>query len=402
MSGMDGGQLFPDDVLERFIGSVASLGFDTTLTGRESGDLDHHLSPGVEANIRRSLQDNAQFLVPVSWSLDSAIGLPLPSELTSLKGKNAEMRQATTLMNVAITAIYDAAMQQVVQYGERETPEAWEASSAYVNSAIKGTAQYPDLMLRQGYLAVCTNGVALVGLKVNWSAEFAYEQMRDHMSSSSVRYFRNKRDIVEFMAKAQMPLEGLDGSWVELAYISYAEIEQVKSSELFRFDGLAALLCFGLPGGKKSAYYREMRKLNFLDRAVNTWGQFPDEIDWYDSVMRSISSGWGRATGVPLKNGQYKKQLFTRGLAINFVDARNGIGFLVESVFSELDTALSLISELQESNSGKETPKPTSQVTPPLPSQNDLPSQLQKLAELHSSGVLTQKEFQEAKQKLLS
>ncbi|MSV93463.1 MAG: hypothetical protein F2860_03265 [Actinobacteria bacterium] len=145
-----------------------------------------------------------------------------------------------------------------------------------------------------------------------------------------------------------------------------------------------------------------MRKLNFLDRAVNTWGQFPDEIDWYDSVMRSISSGWGRATGVPLKNGQYKKQLFTRGLAINFVDARNGIGFLVESVFSELDTALSLISELQESNSGKETPKPTSQVTPPLPSQNDLPSQLQKLAELHSSGVLTQKEFQEAKQKLLS
>jgi hypothetical protein len=92
------------------------------------------------------------------------------------------------------------------------------------------------------------------------------------------------------------------------------------------------------------------------------------------------------------------RNLFSWGLAANIVDARNGAGFVVESIFNELDTALALIADL--SNSAGQTQ--TQSVSREEPSQpHDLAAQLQKLSELRTSGALSDEEFTSAKKKLL-
>ena len=47
-------------------------------------------------------------------------------------------------------------------------------------------------------------------------------------------------------------------------------------------------------------------------------------------------------------------------------------------------------------------PPPQQYAPPPAPAQDDLTAKLQQLAQLHDSGVLTDEEFTQAKQKLLA
>jgi hypothetical protein len=57
----------------------------------------------------------------------------------------------------------------------------------------------------------------------------------------------------------------------------------------------------------------------------------------------------------------------------------------------------------QQAEQQQAAPAPAPQATPaPAPAGNDLTSQLNQLAQLHASGVLTDEEFSAAKQKVLA
>ena len=75
---------------------------------------------------------------------------------------------------------------------------------------------------------------------------------------------------------------------------------------------------------------------------------------------------------------------------------------MIESVFSELDIALALIEDLRAAAPSKASAKSTTATNTAEAPQFDIAAQLQKLAELHATGALTDEEFREAKIKLLS
>jgi hypothetical protein len=129
--------------------------------------------------------------------------------------------------------------------------------------------------------------------------------------------------------------------------------------------------------------------------------QFPELVveNFQKIIVEIVSFGLDQASGVPLQDGIPAQQLFSTSLAASIVDSKNGTSLMIESVFSELDIALALIEDLRATAPSKASTKSTNTAEAP---QFDIAAQLQKLAELHATGALTDEEFREAKMKLLS
>ena len=139
-----------------------------------------------------------------------------------------------------------------------------------------------------------------------------------------------------------------------------------------------------------------------LHQLIDLADEFPDEVvrNFEDMTADVIAFGMNPVAGTGLSDGIVARNLFSWGLAANIVDSRNGAGFVVESIFNELDTALALIADL--SNSAGQSQTRAKLVSSEEPSQpHDLAAQLQKLSELRTSGALSEEEFTSAKKKLL-
>ncbi len=57
---------------------------------------------------------------------------------------------------------------------------------------------------------------------------------------------------------------------------------------------------------------------------------------------------------------------------------------------------------MQQQQAVQAAPPPPPAIAAPAPAGNDVPSQLNQLAQLHASGVLSDEEFAAAKQKVLA
>jgi hypothetical protein len=393
--------LISDDELSQLVKVAQSLGFGTSVAERDSLVIGQPaVVPEIEDEVRRSIQDNAQFIVPVTWSARDSIGLRLP-----------DVGSVEETMKVGLLALIEASAQEVAQWGydPKLGVMPWAALDAYLHSAVRATAQHQDGMLRQGFLAACLNGVALIGLSSNWSPEWAFEQERE-----SLFYLRDRWDIVRWIRR-KLPPPNVIFSFNEIAYIPYQQIQDVKVAELLRLDGLAAFIAGFEPGnqpfGFGSREGKAWSKLSSARREVHTpFGKEVEAAAQFPEIVRGafqkvnqeiVSYGVSQASGVPIRDGQAVQQLFSKGLSASFVDARNGTGFMVESVFSELDAAIALISDLRSQTSvGTPSASQNQPVKSDAPTP-DLASQLQKIAELHASGLLTDEEFRDAKMKLL-
>jgi len=95
--------------------------------------------------------------------------------------------------------------------------------------------------------------------------------------------------------------------------------------------------------------------------------------------------------------GNPVKSLLNSGLGIAIESSTQGRKVFIESPFSELDAALSLIEHGIES-----APKSAAESTSRQPASSSLASELERLLTLHQSGALTAEEFAAAKAALLA
>ena len=391
-----------DEDVKDVIKAATSAGFDQKLKKRESFSVSRPaVQQAFEDIIRRVIQDNAQYIVPVTWSDVSAIGLPLPPKWN-----------AKEAVRLGLEAILDASVQEIEQYGQHPHDKSypWAAADAYLHSAVRASAEQQSGYLRQGYLAVGLAGISLVGIRLNWSPEFQFQK-----NPGQYFYLRSKEDHVRWQRR-ELPPEDVSFEFFEVAYIPYENIQEMKSRELLRIDGLSAFVTATGSGilrllesaSKESkAFYKSYMKTRPKERrpfrplALEASLQFPELVieNFQKIIVEIVSFGLDQASGVPLQDGIPAQQLFSTSLAASIVDSKNGTSLMIESVFSELDIALALIEDLRAAAPSKASAKSTNTAEAP---QFDIAAQLQKLAELHATGALTDEEFREAKMKLLS
>jgi hypothetical protein len=386
------------DVIE----ATTAAGFDQKLKGRESfSESRPAVQQSSEDTIRRVIQDNAQYIVPVTWSNAHTIGLPL---LPKWNAKEA--------MRMGLEAILNASAQEVDQYGEHPQKKSspWAAKDAYLHSGVRATAQQQNGFLHQGYLAVGISGISLVGINLNWSPEFQYQQ-----DPNRYFYLRTKEDHVRWQRR-QLPPADVSYEFFEVASIPYENIQEIKTAELLRIDGLSAFVSIHSALSRKleeagkdgkalyKAYMKSPYQGPFRDLTFETSLKLPNLVVtcFQDIILDVVSFGIDQASGVPLHEGIPAQQLFSKSLAASIVDSRNGTYFGIESVFGELDIALALIEDLRTTASRQSSSKSTKESVKAEVPQFDIAAQLQKLAELHAAGALTEEEFREAKMKLLS
>lgn len=422
-----------DEDVNDIINATAAAHFDFQLKNREAYYSQRPaLSPPLEEYIRTILQDNAQYIAPVQWSDNSTIGIPLPSEWNYEEA-----------FRVGLQVIFDAGAQEVQQYGFKPEywPPPWHAIDSYLHSAVRATALQQNGFLRQGYLAVCTKGISLVGISLNWSPELELQQNpKPHGFFTGAQHF--KRWHIRQLPPADAPYQ-----FVEIAYIPYENIQAIKPLELLRIDGLSAFVAaidntYGQLhqilntyhtehkayaksiDDRKEKLYKDWKKQPrktrtdtlpeyqyLVERPFRPVGlevsvQFPEVAanSFMDTVDNIVNFGFSQASGVP-REEEYDSaalQLFSKSLAATIVDSRNGTSLVVESVFSELDVALALIEDLRSTPPPQSSTNSTKTVATAEVPQFDIAAQLQKLADLHAAGALTEEEFREAKMKLLS
>lgn len=272
-------------------------------------------------------------------------------------------------------------------------------------------------------------GMSLVGVKPLWSyPKVDYEMMAQRGARMPVGLMQYECDRDESQTGQPTELS-------LISHIPYKDIRRISATDVLRVDGWASLLTSTLPRRRyrcdeslwyatipikslgiknsaklainiRSAKERESRgqwvepKAHLFDEFCMLAEDFADRVNMnFDRLTALLVIDRGLVVaGTGSQDGAPRHVLFSKGLAATVQDGRNGMTFVLESIFDDIDSALSLISDLSKEMSPSFNPS----VMDSTPYSTDIATQLKELAKLHSSGALSDDEFQQAKSRLLS
>ena len=351
------------------------------------------LSPQQEQTIRAVIPDNAEFIVPVFWSQSEFVGIPRDS----------------TSSNIELTAVGERLIASIGRY---------DAPDRYLRSVVSGVALQAEGVRRQGYFVIGRNGISIVG---------AFCDFVPRLTQADLSVFRDPESQTDVLYWRLPP----DGCGIQLVtHIPFSEIDDVDTIELCRFDGLAAFLAATSNSSRtiriserdvnkkldkrQSKIEREIRKKELagglfwsrIETMIQLHSEDPEVVGRYFtySFQRALIAfselGLNVATGTGLVEPVTRRQcLLNSAIGVALRDSRNGLKYFLESPFSELDLALSI---LPNAMSGAEkTPEPpTHQISNSAPD-DSFTAEVRKLNELRKEGLLTDDEFIAAKSALL-
>ena len=429
------------------VGEVAqSLGFDCNFQSRTANVRHEWLDdPRFDTTIRELLPDFFEYLIPIEFTIDGPVGFPI-SELSSVPDAIAKTYglMETARINFAQAVAADPNGAERYDY-------------AYLHGNIRGTSRLSDGSLRAGFLAVCREGVAVIGLQTQWEPR---GRQNPHVMMTEISLASVLEDL--------MP-EGTTCFPFLRTYIRFDEIEDIRTSEMCRVDGLVALLYALNPRpnvidwmktqfGENSQFIQEFADVfmevsgeyrpegtgGFLRRPpnsserlkryclwddVNSWPsslenfltiahRFTSDVDslrafartFYDNtVFNYIFNGLPSSAGPGFaENGGYRAALFNSSLVLTVQSKQTGLTWAVQSSFNEIDAAVDLLKHMcEESRNNRSSTTfagDSSQVQSTFEqnSQLDLVDQIERLVALHERGLLTDEEFLSAKRRLIN
>ena len=398
--------------------------------------------------LREVLPDFLEYVIPVQFLIDGPVGFPV-SELTSVPDAIAKTYglMETARINFA---------QAVATNGNG----AGRHDYAYLHGNLRGTSRLSDGSLRAGFLAVCREGVAVIGLQNQWEPQ------------SKLNYFGRgpvREENLGLALEALMPEGTLCSPFVR-TYVRLDEIEDIRTSEMCRVDGLVALLYVLNPRpyainwmktqfGEEGQFIQEFADVfveisgeygpernvsRFVERdpspsarlkSFQLWDEvnsLPSPIENFLTIAQRFSSNveslgafahrlYDNAVfhyilnGLPssggpgfTENGGFRAALFSSSLVLTIQSKQAGLTWAVQSSFNEIDTAVDLLKHMCESsrnNRSSTTFTGDSSQAQPTFEQNtqlDLVDQIERLVALHERGLLTDEEFLSAKRRLIN
>ena len=424
-----------------------SLGFDCNFQSRTANVRHEWLDdPGFDTMIREVLPDFLEYIVPIEFTIDGPVGFPV-SELSSVPDAIAKTYglMETARINLAQAVAADQIGAERYDY-------------AYLHGNLRGTSRLSDGSLRVGFLAVCREGVAVIGLQTQWEPRGRQNPLGPIMAENSLA------SVIEEL----LPEGTLCFPFVR-TYIRFDEIEDIRTSEMCRVDGLVALL-YALnprPGvidwmktqfGENSQFIQEFadvfmevsggyrpegtggllrRPPNSSERLkrsclwdeVNLWPsplenfltiaqRFSSNIEalrafarslYGDAVFYCIFNGLPSSGGPGFaEDGGYRAALFSSSLVLTIQSKQTGLTWAVQSSFNEIDAAIDLLKHMCESSRNNHSSTnfvgDSSQVQSTFEqnTQLDLVDQIERLVALHEKGLLTDEEFLSAKRRLIN
>lgn len=430
--------------LKSFLSAAEHVGFNAALRLRGPNPKQAvEFSNSGEQFLRSLLPDYAEFFLPVSWSQSDWIGSIVPADGGVGKKSGKEKSANLELIRLGCAQIEIAARREaqgLPTYTKSNglnrgltgiwnidgTPLGfhingwtypWEdgyEGYAYLNGTLRGTAVQAPGLFRTGILAVCRKGVAVIGLATPtdpgaWFAARWDELDRKSKGMSGMSpqelnewFYLKHGDRLDFHRRVQMSIPPFPYEPVLQFYIPFTDFEQLQSFELVRFDGLAALL-----------YAAALVQADWLieESRGNEFLTFPALVENMKGTKRThlMSKALGltfpileygpyiiTGTGTD-SDGKSAKSLLNSGLGISIETATQGRKIFIESIFSELDAALSLMMHGIDS-----APKSTIESASKQPATSSIAAELERLLALHQSGALTADEFAAAKAALLA
>jgi hypothetical protein len=354
------------------------------------------LNPHQEQQIRSILPDYAEFIVPVFWSNNEFVGIPLDSNSSDVE-----------LIAIGEQMISQSASNQQFL--------------RYLRSVVSGIALQTPGLRRQGYFVIGRKGISIVGAVSNFVPE---------LTQSDLNVFRDPEHRQELLYWQMPPDEcGMD----VVVHIPYSDLGDIEALELCRFDGLAAFISacsWGSrvqPEGIFPNLYKKLikrhEKIFFQNRKKN--GFAGEHLVYRESVESMISlqnedpfsvgqyfhekfdyllgyfteRGLSLASGTGLAESGRRQCLLNAAIGVVVRDSRNGLKYFIESPFSELDLALSILPNAM--NGVNEIPEPQTQHVSQSAPDTSFAAEVRKLNELRAEGLLTDEEFAAAKSALL-
>ena len=379
-----------DGDLKALLQLCEGLEFRTDLVPRQPND---YQTINAEQNqmLRAVMSDYAEFIVPVFWSHTELVGLTDVGDVSSL---DLLRRGHQEIVNAGLIE-GESAPRPFWAKSDYMPYEEW----AYARNSLCGFSSQANApgVRRQGYLVVGRQKVSVLGLHSDWEPSFDQVPTR----GVSPKFLRDPHFQYQNLAHL-LPPEDLQMEVFVVKEFDYGEIETIRPIELVRIDGLAALLAVASKVYSESEWYkptprRSIAKLLELPSLVSSEElQEIIEIE-FSTACQNIEHGPNVASGTgndPLEETP-NKYLFNSALGLAIESSVDGTKIFVEAPFSEIDTALELITH--QINSARQESNNSAKQVAPASEKLDLAGELAKLASLHQSGILSDEEFAAAK-----
>lgn len=410
----------PGDPFGELFAELMIMDFSINPSEREPNSFPYEvrvLDPGIEHQLRNQIQDEVEIIIPVTWSLESFLGFQRPD--------NLDLERAIETAHVFIES---HALETAESITTSDDP-CFRAPYAYVDMILRCSALNETGYQRHGFLAVCKNGVALIGNHLDWTPS-QITSVISGQNAPQASLSQQHRHLY-----TQMPIGNPGYQSTVLEYIGYKDLPQVLHHELIRFDGFATLL-YATQGdyALQNENYRSLIE-NYLGKPLppllhpgavlptyfprNPLGDIDcaelfilalETSDSYYDFFRScfahevsdrLCAGWMPVVGPGMTSDNLiKLSSFGSSLGLELVTSTPDHHIYVESIFSELDDVLRMIKERVETSHQpklNESPQQRENLNPP----SGLVEQLQRLTMLRDSGALTDEEFTSAKAQIL-
>jgi hypothetical protein len=423
-----------DVEVRQFLESAKSIGFQTELAPRE---VNNHpqgvLTAEQESQLKAVLSDFPEYIVPIFWSERSFVGEVASSRTSTSEGM---LRSGYQIISTAGTQVGEelpkanrSVAKEVLQNSlkREKTKNAFGAFSAvgkfidkaeqsfglkpdpylenymgwaYVDGTIRGTALQDGSVpgpRRQGWLAVCRNSISIIGFWTPITPQDAWFQWNSGFPNISAFDVRK----IQIVYAQTLPKDVDSCELYTVASWNFDQIEKVALTELIRYDGLGALLYslhplyWQIPNldSLSLSMNDDVRCFPALLKELNEMGAMNEFENALEGAFQRIEYGACVAGGTG-RDSEFKalRNLFNSAAGISVQSAIDGKYIFLESNFSELDVAFDLIQN-EISSKGKAT------ASAQTGSDRDgsLSSDLERLAELFKSGILTDDEFSRAK-----
>lgn len=373
-----------------------------------------------DEHIREATNDSLELIVPITWSLDSFLGFPQPRDV-----------DLERWIETAHVIIESEALHEAQRVSSAEDP-CIRAPYAFVDGVMRCSALNESDYQRHGFLAICQSGIALIGTKLNWSP-LPISSL--HTSTTNGPALHPSTSSQHRHLYTQLPIGNPDYSYQVLEYIPYNELENLISTELVRFDGLATLLYttqsdyalrdanyrkfvedyIGKPlppelfPGAMLPLYFPRNPLGDVDCTELLFAATDSSEHYYDffkncfihELSERVCAGWMPVVGTGMTpDRDFKMSAFNSALGIQFVSKYTKRTLHIESIFSELDFVFETITSRVSNASSSVRIEKIAKEEKTANSQ-DFVDQLKQLSILRESGALTEAEFSAAKARLL-
>lgn len=406
--------------ISAFLESASQIGFSTKLQSREPNRHPQGMLNEIqEQQVRSVLTDFPEYIIPVFWSERTFIGQPYAgvesSEGDLLAAGYKVITEAGTRAGGQLPPYSVAAESNTFasRLSKRLTDLTNQSNTqkrfpyvgnylglAYVDGTIRGTSLQDGIVpgpRRQGWLAICRSSIVLVGF---WTDVTPIEAWFQTFPDDNSIYTHDER--TQFVNLVRIIPNDVDRCQLYVvAALPFSQIERTEATELIRYDGLAALLYslhqlyWQAPSEISVALGKneDIRCFPSVVRGLREMGQMSLINSALEDAFLRIEYGACVANGTGRNvDGSPVKTLWNSALGLAIQSGVDGRFFFVESNFSDLDTALSLI-EAETST----TPTPARPQTTTSTNAQSLSDDVERLAALFQAGVLTDQEFAAAK-----